>query len=53
MNIDLWQISYKVAMVILAFLAAVVVTKTMSKYFKLDEKVNSEESDMNNEDNKP
>ena len=39
MNIDLLQISYKVAMVILAFLAAVVVTKTVSKYLKLDEKI--------------
>ncbi len=43
MNIDLLHISYKVAMVILAFLAAVVVTKTLSKYFKLDEKVNEDE----------
>jgi len=43
MNIDLWQISYKVVMVILAFFAAVVVTKTISKYFKLDEKSNNEE----------
>jgi len=45
-NIDLVQISYKVAMVILAFLAAVVVTKTVSKYFKLDEKVDEEYEDM-------
>jgi len=45
-NIDLVQISYKVAMVILAFLAAVVVTKTVSKYFKLDEKVDEEHEDM-------
>ncbi len=43
MNIDLLQISYKIAMIILAFLAAVVVTKTLSKYFKLDEKVNEDE----------
>ena len=43
MNIDLLQISYKIAMVILAFLVAVMVTKMVSKYFKLDEKVNSEE----------
>jgi len=42
-NIDLLHISYKIAMIILAFLAAVVVTKTVSKYFKLDEKVNKEE----------
>jgi len=39
MNIDLLQISYKIAMLILAFLAAVVVTKTVSRYFKLDEKI--------------
>jgi len=44
-NIDLLQISYKIAMVILAFLVAVVVTKTVSKYFKLDEKVNGKEED--------
>ncbi len=36
---DLLQISYKIGMIILAFLAAVVVTKTVSKYFKLDEKI--------------
>jgi hypothetical protein len=30
-------------MIILAFFAAVVVTKTVSKYFKLDEKANNEE----------
>jgi hypothetical protein len=44
-NIDLLQISYKIAMVILAFLAAVVVTKTVSKYFKLDEKIEDEEKE--------
>jgi hypothetical protein len=32
-------------MIILAFLAAVVVTKTVSKYFKLDEKVKSEDDE--------
>ncbi len=32
---DLLQISYKIVMVILAFLAAVVVTKTVSKYFRV------------------
>ena len=46
MNIDLLQISYKIGLIILAFLAAVVVTKTVSKYFKLDEKIDR------NEDNK-
>ena len=39
MNIDLLQISYKIVLIILAFLTAVVVTKTVSKYFKLDEKI--------------
>ena len=41
---DLLQISYKIAMVILAFLAAVVVTKTVSKYFKLDEKIKDDDA---------
>ncbi|NOR56812.1 MAG: hypothetical protein GQ531_11485 [Sulfurovum sp.] len=45
MNIDLIQISYTIVMVILAFFAAVVVTKTISKYFKLDEKANEEEDE--------
>jgi len=43
MTIDLVQISYKVALIILAFLAAGVVTKTVSKYFKLDEKIEEDE----------
>jgi len=34
-------------MIILAFLAAVVVTKTVSKYFKLDEKMNEDEEGKN------
>ena len=38
MNIDLLEIFYTGSMIILAFLTAVVVTKTVSKYFKLDEK---------------
>ena len=37
MKIDLLEILYTVVMVILAFLAAIVVTKTLSKYLKLDE----------------
>ena len=41
---DLLQISYKIVMVILAFLAAVVVTKTVSKYFKLDEKMKDDDA---------
>jgi len=45
MNIDLLQISYKIAMLILAFLAAVVVTKTVSKYLKLDEKIEEDKTD--------
>ena len=43
MNIDLLQISYKIGLIILAFLAAVVVTKTVSKYFKLDDKVKDDD----------
>jgi len=37
MKIDLLQILYTVVMVILAFLAAVVVTKTVGKYFSKEE----------------
>jgi len=36
-KVDLLNIIYTVLMVILAFFAAIVVTKTVSKYFKLDE----------------
>ena len=43
MNIDLLQISYKIGLIILAFLAAVVITKTVSKYFKLDDKMKKDE----------
>lgn len=43
MNIDLLQIAYKAGMVILAFLAAVVITKTLSKYLKLDEKIEKDQ----------
>ncbi len=42
MKIDLIQILYTVVMVILAFLAAVAVTKTLSKWLKLDEKEDEE-----------
>jgi hypothetical protein len=40
MKIDLLQVLYTVIMVILAFLGAIVVTKTLSKWMKLDEKAN-------------
>lgn len=43
MKFDLMQILYTVIMLILAFFAAVVVTKTLSKYLKLDEKIEEEE----------
>ena len=43
MKIDLLQILYTVVMVILAFFAALVVTKTLSKYFKLDERDKEED----------
>jgi len=39
MKIDLLQVLYTVIMVILAFLAAIVVTKTLSRWLKLDAKV--------------
>ncbi len=38
MKIELGQILYTVIMVIIAFLGAVIVTKTLSKWLKLDEK---------------
>jgi len=37
MTISLYEIMYKVSMVILAVVAALVVTKTVSKYFLNDE----------------
>jgi len=44
MKIDLLEILYTVVMVILAFLAAVVVTKTLSKYLKLDDKIEEDDT---------
>ena len=38
MKIDILHALYTGGMIILAFIAAIVVTKTVSKYFKLDEK---------------
>jgi len=49
MNIDLMHILYTVVMLILAFFAAVVITKTLSKYLKLDEKMkNNQETNQDN-----
>ncbi len=45
MKIELMHVLYTVVMVILAFLAAVVVTKTLSKWLKLDEKVRDNEEE--------
>jgi len=45
MKIELMQVLYTVVMVILAFLAAVVVTKTLSKWLKLDEKARDNEEE--------
>ena len=42
-KMDLVKILYTVIMEILAFLAVVVVTKTLSKYLKLDEKDKEED----------
>jgi ammonia channel protein AmtB len=36
MKIDLLQVLYTVVMVIMAFLGAIVVTKTLSKWLKLE-----------------
>ena len=36
MKIELMQVLYTVVMVILAFLAAIVITKTLSKWLKLE-----------------
>jgi membrane protein YdbS with pleckstrin-like domain len=44
MNIDLLQILYKIIMIILAFFTAVVITKTLSKYMKWDEKMKQDET---------
>ncbi|SFZ98984.1 hypothetical protein MNB_SV-5-898 [hydrothermal vent metagenome] len=44
MNIDLMQTLYTVVMVIVAFLGAVIITKTISKYLKLDDKIKDDES---------
>ena len=38
MKIELGEILYTVIMVIIAFLGAIVVTKTLSRWLKLDEK---------------
>jgi len=43
MKIALGQILYTVIMVIVAFLGAVIVTKNLSKWLKLDEKSDKEE----------
>lgn len=37
MKIELMQVLYTVIMVILAFLAAIVITKTLSKWLKLED----------------
>jgi len=38
------QTLYTVVMVIVAFLGAVIITKTISKYLKLDDKIKDDES---------
>jgi ammonia channel protein AmtB len=44
MKIDLIQVLYTVVMVIIAFLGAIIITKTLSKWLKLEpEEENSEE----------
>jgi len=44
-KIELAQVLYTVIMVILAFLGAIVITKTLSKWLKLDEKVRDNEEE--------
>jgi ammonia channel protein AmtB len=43
MKIDLLQVLYTVTMVIIAFLGAIIVTKTLSKWLKLDAEEEQEE----------
>jgi ammonia channel protein AmtB len=44
MKIDLIQVLYTVVMVIIVFLGAIIITKTLSKWLKLEpEEENSEE----------
>ena len=45
MKIELGHILYTVIMVVIAFLGAVIVTKTLSKWLKLDEKIDSQENE--------
>jgi NhaP-type Na+/H+ or K+/H+ antiporter len=49
MKIDLLQVLYTVMMVIMAFLGAIVVTKTLSKWLKLDEKANKDTEENSKE----
>jgi len=42
MKIDIMNMVYTVSMILLAFVSAIVVTKTISKWLKLDEKEKEE-----------
>ncbi|SFV52908.1 hypothetical protein MNB_SV-10-644 [hydrothermal vent metagenome] len=45
MKIDIMHALYIVSMILLAFVSAIVITKTLSKWLKLDEKEKDEEED--------
>jgi NhaP-type Na+/H+ or K+/H+ antiporter len=49
MKIDLIQVLYTVVMVIIAFLGAIIITKTLSKWLKLDEKANKDTEENSKE----
>ncbi|WP_294954935.1 hypothetical protein [Sulfurovum sp.] len=43
MKIDIMHALYTVSMILLAFVSAIVITKTLSRWLKLDEKEKKEE----------
>ena len=45
MNIDLMNVLYTTSMIILAFVAEIVVTKTISKYIKKEDEEKGEEKE--------
>jgi len=44
MKIDMMNMIYTVSMIILAFVSAIVVTKSISKWLKLDEKTEDDDA---------
>ena len=45
MKIDLGHALYVIGVVLFAFIGAIVVTKTISRFFKLDEEIESQEDE--------